>query len=580
MMTKRMTSMLLCLALILCLFSGCAQQQTEPTPSTPDGQTEPEGIVYDSPAQEAVVETALAYMMRGARLHYDDTRLIDTRTVAYYRWQTGLYSPEDYTSQFYGYLNCTAFTYDLYRNALDYEVLEHPTNLLDRNSSPEGNALRPYVYYPTGEETAEEQAVMEKEFRASLQRGDIIVLRYNSSGGHGMVYVGEDVLDGVEGYRGVSKENSDEEDKQVERSCDIIHCTGSSYKYGEYREVEEAYGTIQMMSTDDLFDETNRRHVFSQLKSIGIYRPLIAFDGDVPEQTKNRLQNLRGVMAEKLSSHTYAMTVNPGETMTFTFSLRNSNKEAVTVSVRDTVPTNTTYVAGADSVSGEELSWEVTIPAGETKTVSYTVTVNADAVYGDTVESEATVGGVPTNCRPVYIERTLTAEQQQALIDAAGKPTSKLGLARLNAIYSEVLGVKQVLPTSFVDVMENIYGQYGLTGAIINDDSTYLSMIPPAMFGGRAVYQRPDAEDAYRLEDVRTRLPYSRDLMVGDIVMALDGSDVTAESSHRLYLVLGDTALDLLSDAENATISTDALAVKLIAYQRFVILRPSMAVTE
>ncbi len=580
-MNKRMLSIVLFVVLLLCLLTGCGAQGTEPTtPPVTNEPTTSQEIVYDTPAQEAVVKTALSYLMRGKRQHYDDTRLINTSTAAYYRWQTGLYSPEDYTSQFFGYLNCTGFTYDLYRNALDYEILAHPTYLLDRTSGTEENPVRPYAYYPTGEETAEEQEAVKKEFCDNLQRGDIIILRYLNSGGHGMVYVGEDVLEGVEGYRGTAKENTDDNGVAVERSCDIIHCTGSSYKYDEYREQEEKYGTIQMMSTEDLFDETNHRYVFSKLRSIGIYRPLAVFEGEIPEQTKNRLQNLQGVMAEKLSSHTYAMTVNPGETMTFTFSIRNTNKKEVTVSVRDTVPTNTTYISGADTVTGSELAWEVTIPAGETKTVSYTVKVNEDAAYGDTVESNATVGGVATNCRPVYIERTLTAEEQKTLIETAGKASPEKGFARVNAIFAETLGVNQVLPNEFADVMADLYAEYGLAGFLLNDESNYLTMVPPGLFGGRMVYQRVDAADGYRLEDIRTRLPYSRDLMVGDIVMALDSSDVTNVSSRRLYLVLGDTMLDLLSDAENPTVSTEAVAHKLIAYQAFAVLRPSMAFTE
>ena len=67
--------------------------------------------------QKAVVLTAESFVIRRERGQYDDTRLIDSSALAYYRWSAGQRQPEDYTSQFTGYSNCAAFVYDLYRAA-------------------------------------------------------------------------------------------------------------------------------------------------------------------------------------------------------------------------------------------------------------------------------------------------------------------------------------------------------------------------------------------------------------------------------------------------------------------------------
>lgn len=571
---KRILSLLLVTVMVLACFSGCGTTEEKPAvPDTP--QTPDDTIQYESPEQEAVVKTALAFLARGDRIQYDDTRLSPNSQPVEYRWQHSLKSPEDYTTQFLGYTNCAAFTHDVYLEALDYDILSYTTSSLTQKGEPE----RVYKYWPSGDETEEEMAAVEAEFRSKLKMGDIIVIRYNGSrngNGHAMLYVGAEVLEGNDGYRGTAAENTEEDGSVEQITYDIIHSTGSSYNYSNYTEKAEQYGSIQITSTDSLFDPSKTRYVFKNLNSIAIIRPLNVYTGGVPEKTQNRVKNMENIVAEKLSSHTYGMTVNPGDTMTFTFSIYNKNEKDVTLEVKDTIPSNTTYVSGVASEKNGTVSWNLPVPAKTTISVSYTVKVKEDAVIGDVVYSDAgTVGGVDVDCPKVYIANTLTEDEQTALETAASSlaASGKRGLELANAVYNEVVGYNDLLPGDFAELMDGVYTMYGLSQYILNDEGGYLDMVVPGMFGGRGITPRIEGEYIDRFESTRTRLPFSRDLIVGDIIAALDGDDIENPDRYRLYLFTGDSALDLLSGetTESATVLN-----KILAYHRFAVLRPSM----
>ena len=105
---KKILAFLLALILTFGCLAGCEKKDTGNTATesvlteNPNGLSlEENGIVYESLAQKAVVKTALAYLARGTRVQYADTRLnVNSITPITYRWQTGVRtSPEEYTSQ-------------------------------------------------------------------------------------------------------------------------------------------------------------------------------------------------------------------------------------------------------------------------------------------------------------------------------------------------------------------------------------------------------------------------------------------------------------------------------------------------
>lgn len=577
--TWKLLALVTCAAMLLCLFGGCAKKDEAPkTPEEPKDNLIK--IEYESPAQQAVVETALAYLARGSRIQYADTRLVTGDFISSdvrYRWEKGKNSPEDATQQNYIYTNCAAFTYDVYYHALNYDILSYTTASLIEKGKPE----MVYKYYPTGKETAEEMAEVEKKIRDTLKMGDIIVVRYNGTrkgNGHAMLYVGADVLKNVEAEANDAPEGNATTAATTAATAaknytyDIIHSGGSNYSYGEFKEKFEKNGIISKTSVDLLFDESSSRYVFSKLISVGIVRPLNIFDGEVPQETVDRINNLHGVVAEKLSSHPIGTTVNPGDEMTFTFAVENRTGKEKALAIRDVVPANTTYVSGAEKVDGTALSWNVTVPAYGKSEISYKVKVNADTPYGEYIVSDAaTVGGVSVVCPSVMVAKSLTADQQATLKTAIAKfAESELeGPELLNAIYNEAFGVAALPDDTMDEILDNAFISFlGLLDYFSpNSEGAYAEMMVPTMYGGRATAPGYDVEEV----QVRTRLPYAHQVMVGDVLVASETAD---NSRPKLYLLAGDTSYDLLNGMKAE--DCNARLEKMLGNNRFIILRPSM----
>lgn len=573
---KRLLSLVFALILALSCFAGCKKAPAETQPSTeatvpvePGLELEENGIVYESLAQKAVIKTALAYLARGTRIQYDDTNMLTAGAPTMYRWQHGARQyPEAYTAQNIGYSNCAAFTYDVYWSALNMKIGGYTTKVL----TDVGGKQRIFSYYPKGTETAEEQQAVMDKFLSSLKPADLIIVRYNGTregNGHAMLYVGKDVLKGVEGTK---------------EGHDIIHSTGGSYKYADRKETYEATGTVRTLGVDWLFNPESSMYVFGKLKSIVIIRPLAVYNKEIPENTLNRMKHMDNVVVEKLSSHANGHTASPDDVITYTFSITNNNDKPVTLTVEDTVPTLTT-LESADkteicSVNGDRLSWQLTIPAKTTSSLNYTVKVNEDAQVGQKIAADkGTVGGIAAPCHSVFVGRTLTRQEQTdlvAAVDALADSRLLRGKDLVNALYSKALKVETILPEEFDGIWANLFQSFEDL-SYINPGSSYTNAVVPGLLGGRNLMSRNLAADNMaqymRLEAIRTRLPYTDQLMVGDILMGELGP---GETERVMYLYTGEQMLNLLSGKEIEYKPVEDCLNPVMSYKRFVVLRPSL----
>lgn len=573
---KRFLALVLALVLVLGSFSGCRKEPEETQPTTvptvvePGLELEENGIVYESLAQKAVLKTALAYLARGSRVQYDDTQLTDVGTPVLYRWQQGVRAcPESYTSQTAGYTNGAAFLYDVYLSALNMEIAGYTAEVLTAVTGEQ----QIFSYCPDGtQQTDEQKEQVQAEFMSKRKPGDLIVVCYHDGqeeSGHAMLYVGQNVLKNVEG----AKENAD-----------MIHSAGGSYRYADRAETYEESGAVQTMSSASLFDPEGSMYVFGKLKSIVILRPLEGFNKEIPENTLNRLRNMDNIVAEKLSSHPSGHTANPGDKITYTFSITNNNTKEVTLTVEDTVPALAAFVAAEETypcaVTGDRLQWVVTIPAKTTANVSYEVQVKADAQVGQSIPgNQATVGGVKVPCPDVFVARSLTQQEQMDLNAAVSVlADSRLlrGAELVNAVYSKTLKVDTILPEDFAGIWASLF-QTIEDLSYINGQSPYANAIVPGLFGGQNVMQRAVAADSVSqnmgLEPIRTRLPYADQLMIGDVLMGEFGPE---ETERVMYLFTGDRMLDLNSGKELVYQEVQTCLDPVMSYKRFVILRPTM----
>ena len=536
------------------------------TPSDPDAPS-----VEMNAYQEAIVRTAEAFMLRGENLQYEDVWFGLNAESGEHRWTHGYKQPEEYTYDEWGYVNCAVFTYDVYKMALGYSLpgSMYMTSNLANNS--EGLGMREFYFENTTPGQYSEDFILEKqrEFMNTLQVGDLMVVRRMQEGktgevsGHVMLYIG---------------------------NGKFMHSSGSSFKQASGGVGEEvAEPTIRYSQVSDYFfapssvsgnpfrgpDEYGDRYVNKLL----IVRPLNRFDDDIPENTANRVQNMTNIRADKTSSHPSSVSVNPGDLITFTFTLFNVGDVEKTIEIFDKAPAGTTYVSGCDNVSGDELRWSVTVGANETVKVSYTVRVN-DVADGTLIDGrDATVGGVMHRCAAIRVKNTLTTAEQDAIKAAIDElrdeMTTLKGLELVNEIYKRALGKLNVFDDTDIDSVfvgedysvflesNKTYGGQKLNKLRVLEQTYYSKMLVDHLYGG----QRFDSE--YKTND-RTKMLKEHNLIVGDILLA------RTNSKASVYIYAGDGMLINLTDGLGVEANFENLSQRIMFYGRnFGVLRPS-----
>ena len=518
--------------------------------------------------QRIIVETAKYYLLRGEWLQYDDTYYApQTNLGNESRWEAGMNTPEEYTRDKFGYINCAAFTHDVYWTVFGRELPSSMYTTRNLTNYSAGNNMRVYSFTRTVDQvhTEQEKATVQREFLETLQPGDIMVTRRAETNGHAMLYIGDGKF---------------------------IHSTGSSYLYVNSAGVgqEQAEPTIRFNRVMDyFFDETSEKgYVFGPVTNLCIVRPLnnSTWAGySVTENSTNRVENLSGIIAEKLSSVGNAVSVNAGDEITYTFSIKNTNSHDVTLAISDIVPENTEYVSGADTVDGDNLSWSVTVPAGESVSVSYTVRVKTDAAFGDEITSDsAKIGGVLFKSYTTYVRRTLTEAEQESILAAVAalraEGTTLKGLALVNEIYKRALGVEGIFAdTALLTVTEGAEGIFTTEGVnklsngnqpfTLSSSGKYLDMLIPSLFGGRLL------STGHR-DNRRTAMAVESNLVIGDVVLGR-----TLSSTSVFMYVGGDNFLNLGNGIATDTLTVKERLERIPGYGNYyAIVRPSFALEE
>ncbi len=490
-----------------------------------------------TPLQKAVVVTAESYYLRGNYAQYDMSNFTASDYYSdFERRLVGEKAPEDYTAQNTGFTDCSGFVFDVYKTALGMEITAGSAWTKGYCDSTKHTVLKEFPINGGFDSFSDEQLkAKEDEFKNTLQPGDIMVYRNaGDTGGHAMLYVGNGMM---------------------------IHSSGSSYNYEQGKENFEEKGTYLYESIDDtLLNKEHKRYLANHHVYV-ILRPIDNFDGEIPENTVTRTETMRGIVAEKLSSHTYGQTVNPGDEMTFTFRIKNDSKIKKTVTVKDTVPMFTEYISGADKVSDKSLEWEVKLAAGETKEVSYKVKVkDGEEALGQYITSDSSVCGIPVNCPKVKIAKTLSETQQNAVKKAMEelKGKEQKGIALINAVYEKACKKAAFTEKTVDELWSGVLDPWS-ADYVMSAEQPLSKMIAPNLYGGRMIAET--ITNNYQFKN-RTRMVKADLLTVGDILVA----------NEALYMFMGDALIDL---EISKTVETEFLS-SLPATKRFVVLRPSM----
>jgi len=558
---KKIVCSIIAIAIFAGAFAGCGKTNKDKSEGTnifdiPDIPTEQEWDISEYPKeanlteqQKAIVAVAKAYYNRGAYLQYDDTRLVSGSVVkpVIYRWSRCIdtieNSPEDATSQYTCYTNCAAWAHDVYLEAFNFEIGAWYVGLFHDDLD-----MRVLYHTVTGKETEEEKANIIAEFKANLEVGDVINCNHVPSGAHTLVYVG---------------------------GGKILHSAvpnriGGNYNYEKNMEKWEPNGTVDYTTVDDMFTEGNRYYLWGE-KSFSITRPLKKFPQmQVSEKTRKRMENLENIVAEMTSSHPGSVTADLGEEITYTFTVKNYRDTEVTLDIEDVVPEGSTYVRGGDRVEGNKISWSAKIPAKKMLKVSYTVKVNDDPelyTYGYIFSENAKVGGVSLKCRPVYVGKHLNADQQEAIADAAKKVTmgNLKGTDLAEKIYADA-GLTLDIEGS-AEILESMFKVYKspYTHKAINEESTYVKILAPTMYGGYYVANT----DLYYS---RTRGMRGDEIMAGDIFIRLEG-----KNEPQTFMYIGEGKLINLDSGEILSEENSHNEMfGTIGFDRFVVLRPAL----
>ena len=511
--------------------------------------------------QIAVIETAKAFLLRGYRIQYEDSRFtswdFQAGEFTWYEYRAeyrgingeAKKNPEDYTSTDLGYTNCADFTHDVYHSALDFDFFLSFTYDLTQEAKRPDTKLGVYYYEITGNETEEEKARIEKEYREMLEPGDLVVVRYTTNG-HVMLYVGND--------------------EDLSPNMELIHSTGNSYNYNEKKEKFEENGSIGERNLDFYFRKgLSKRYLFDTYNEISIIRPLNVFKGKIPKETKNRIKHLKGVIAEKISSHPFGKTISRGENLTYTFNVINTTDLEKNIEIKDVVPSNCSFVSASKEFSRKDnrLLAKFKLLPNQTRSISFTVTVNSgDYVYA----TDAFVNGVPTNCRKIYVRNTLNSTHQKQIVSkiksfTKSNPNNLKDVDIINDVYNTTLGKPTKLTGSFPEIVEKLHSVIFLRSYTLDKKGDYFSIIVPGIYGGRLV------ATSEKFDRSRTRLVTPAQLIVGDVIIVKESFK---KDTCYSYLYGGDA----LYKIDGTTVTETSLDVleTLISYDFFTVLRPSM----
>ena len=518
--------------------------------------------------QEAVIKTGEAFLMRGEKVQYTDDKIGGGE----YRWRLHEDAPEDASYEYIKYTNCAAFCNDSYYFGLNYSLpgnMYTTFNMVNATASgKQYSAIRKLTVERsvtevlTDEQKAQLGAELYEEFMRVTQPGDLMVILRDTDGdgdndsGHVMMYIGNGKM---------------------------IHSTGSNYNTSDAKETVEP--SIRYGQTKDyFFNTTGSNFIYgSKIARFAVIRPLdlSGCPKTVPENTQNRVNNLTGIVAQKNSSIRPGKTVNGGDTITYTFDVRNTNDDDAVVDILDTIPNDTTLVsAEGATIDGDTLTWAVSVKAKEQKTVSYTVSVNAGVAAGTKINSALTkFGGVVADVPSVVVGNTLTTEQQNALVAAfnelKAEGTELRNLAFVNELYKRagVADADVFADTEMNTVMygeQGVFVEAGVSGSYMHYDlaakgNAYRDMLAPTLYGGLCM-------DTPNWEYDRTRLAYEGDLVVGDMLFVRYGS-----GQYMCIYLGGDHFIYTSSLNEYSTYDINGVLERMPAQRYYyAVLRPSL----
>ena len=441
--------------------------------------------------------------------------------------------------------------------------------------------------------SVEDRTRIRNEIYNNIQPGDIVVTLVDNNGsaaGHAMLYIGNGTM--------------------------LDSSGGGSYNLANKTNKTD---TVQMgkFKLSDLLADSNTnsaRKVFSPwTTAIAIIRPLNEVRNSeyiISSKTRSRM-TYNELVSTKLASVNKYDSVNPGDEITYTIRLENRSetKDYSNISITDKIPDNTEFVkiTGNGTNNNGNLSWTVSVPKGQTKTISYTVKVKDDNSLLDTsiVSDKTSVGGISLKKITTLVKRTLTKDEQNSIKNKVKDGDSYSSSEEfINTIYPG-FGFKN--PNDMLNIFydnssityngSNIY--YRLVAAkniqtndvfnifklkkdtsITDDNKVFYNMYVSGLFGGAAT-SNPNGNYPKR-SDGRSIFYNTNTLMVGDVLVMYDEdyqTDTYVTGEKNMYLYLGGSFASVKDGKVKVSTEQEGerLLESLICKNSFIVLIPSFS---
>lgn len=525
--------------------------------------------------QKVLVEVAYDYYYQHTEIQYDQRN--SRRNL--------VSKPEDATSYRGIYLDCSSYVSSVYKYATGSNVTnaadsaqttanyETYTNSNYDANTNKGTKVDIIYYYDTSAVNEEDREAVLSTFKNALEVGDIILYRHsdgNTSGGHVMIYIGNDTL---------------------------LHCTGSSFtdmKTGTTvnpttttdaaTSAERTNGAIQLLASSELFTNTSSaRYLFAnEQTSFALLRPLNRGLNLTEKAIERYLYS--GLTIERTSNKAHMSSVNVGDIITYTMTLTNNGSHNIVgLSASDIIPNNTTYLANSITnngrVVGSNIEWDnICINASSSVSLSYQVKVSEDTSIGTVILSNsAYVESIPTN----KLYHTVAEYNSTDLTNLVNNATTYIGSTE----YSDGF-------TLFDDIYYQTFSKH-LDSSITTSQAAIAALIDTANNTKRSDTDLSDMinEDLYGGIKIKSGMVGNNDrirlvkdsyLEAGDIIVLYDGYNKTYQS----YMYLG-SSVDKIISISNGTVSyiysgssLDTFLTRVFGYTQWAILRPSLSMWD
>lgn len=519
--------------------------------------------------EDLLKEIAYAYYYQGTQIQYDQKN--NRREVNS--------TPEDATGYMPIFLDCSSYVNSVYHYLYGINIVSSPTTAeidsFAKNNIGTNSEVIYYIDVNNYTDSASQRTLLQ-EIWDNLQVGDLVCYRHNSSGsvgGHVMLYVGDNTF---------------------------LHCTGSSFNYTDNpaqssdkaTTAEKNNGAIQILAASEVFSNTSSsRYLFStksgsEVLTFEVLRPFNREGLEFTSQALSR-NNVKGLTFEKSAITPHMSTVSRGEEIKYIITIKNnSTEEKTNVIVKDYINSLCTYVKGSGTnvgIIGNELVWKVSsIGANETVSIEYRVSVNNDAPIGSIIESTATIGGVYTN-KVYHTVGSLDASDYEtlktkasALVGTDYSSDTSDGFKMALDLYYNSFGKYFVDSTTTATNIVNKLIYDNRANNTIDKECSYYPLVNPNFYGGLLI-RTGQIQDIERL-----RIYKSEYFETGDIIVLYNSYD---SKKHTYIFVDSNTIIGLDANGKvtklyTTSSSVDTFVSQLIAYNRFVVLRPALSVEK